>query len=278
MHMEIAVFFLILIFIATLAFYCGKRFADEPIKLDNQEKLKEHESLLRQIVDCEKQIENYNNLIEQHKIVVANCQEKEQREYDRLSLVQEENQKKIQAQLDYLESLRQTKIAAVEALRKERQLAEDPSQHCIPFTEDEIYDISFLNQVRRKMRNPELIGKVIWSGFIQKKFNSFASFILGTKTVCGVYKITDQITQEAYIGQSVDIASRWKTHIKYGIGANTASVSNQLYAAIKRDGIENFTFELLEECSSELLNEKEKYYIGLYQTDTYGLNSTKGGS
>lgn len=270
------------IIVGVFAFLLGKACADAPIHLENQEKQRHYDELLQQISECEVKIAMYQERADaQHRIAqdaIAKYKDMEKQEQEHLFAIQEENKVKIQEQLDYLESLRQTKIAATQALKKEQQIAEDPSLYLLPLTEDEVYDISYLNQIKKKMRNPEVIGKVIWSAFIQKKYNTFAANILGTQVIGGVYKITDQITQEAYIGQSVNIASRWKDHIKYGIGANSASVSNQLYAAIKRDGIENFTFELLEECSSDQLNEKEKYYISLYQTDTYGLNSTKGGS
>ena len=42
------------------------------------------------------------------------------------------------------------------------------------------------------------------------------------------------------------------------------------------DGIETFTFEVLEVCPSKELNEKETYYIDLYQAYNYGFNKTKG--
>ena len=42
------------------------------------------------------------------------------------------------------------------------------------------------------------------------------------------------------------------------------------------DGVVNFTFELLEKCDRKLLNEKEKFYIELYQSCDYGYNSTIG--
>ena len=45
-----------------------------------------------------------------------------------------------------------------------------------------------------------------------------------------------------------------------------------------KDGLTKFTFELLEECERNLLNEKEKFWINLYQSDKFGYNSTKGGS
>jgi hypothetical protein len=42
------------------------------------------------------------------------------------------------------------------------------------------------------------------------------------------------------------------------------------------DGLENFSFEVLEECSRTELNEKEKFYIELYQSDKFGYNSNSG--
>jgi hypothetical protein len=42
-------------------------------------------------------------------------------------------------------------------------------------------------------------------------------------------------------------------------------------------GIENFTFELIEECDKDKLSEREKYYIGFFQTDSFGYNRNIGG-
>lgn len=42
------------------------------------------------------------------------------------------------------------------------------------------------------------------------------------------------------------------------------------------DGLENFSFELIEECSPEELNQKEKYFISFYSSDTLGYNINKG--
>lgn len=41
-------------------------------------------------------------------------------------------------------------------------------------------------------------------------------------------------------------------------------------------GVWNFTFELLEICPREQLNEKEKFWIESYQSHLYGFNTTKG--
>lgn len=60
-----------------------------------------------------------------------------------------------------LAMLKQTHAAAIEALRKEKEIAEDPTQYKLPLTDDEIHDIEYLNGIKSKMRFPAVIGKVI---------------------------------------------------------------------------------------------------------------------
>jgi hypothetical protein len=45
---------------------------------------------------------------------------------------------------------------------------------------------------------------------------------------------------------------------------------------MREEGLSNFTFELLEECTPAELDEKEKFYISLYSSYDLGLNSTRG--
>ena len=69
--------------------------------------------------------------------------------------------------------------------------------------------------------------------------------VLGKNIVCGIYKITNLVTEQCYIGQSVNCSDRWKQHCKCGLGIE-ASSTNKLYNAMQKDGVWNFTFELLE--------------------------------
>ena len=116
---------------------------------------------------------------------------------------------------------------------------------------------------------------LIWQTYWQKPLKALAANILGNKTVVGIYKITNTKTKECYIGQSVDIAKRWADHAKCGLGIDTPQ-GNKLYKAMMEYGIYSFSWELLEECPKEQLDEKEKYYIDLYDAYNYGYNSTKG--
>lgn len=64
------------------------------------------------------------------------------------------------------------------------------------------------------------------------------------KNVCGIYKITNLITGEHYIGQSKNIDERWKAHCKCGLGIE-APATNVLYNSMQKDKVWNFTFEVL---------------------------------
>ena len=93
----------------------------------------------------------------------------------------------------------------------------------------------------------------------------------------GIYKIENLVNHKCYIGQSVNVADRWKTHAKYGLGIDTPA-NNRLYSDMLKYGIWNFSWELLEECSREELDAKEKFYIELYQSKNFGYNTMKGNS
>jgi len=74
-----------------------------------------------------------------------------------------------------------------------------------------------------------------------------------------------------YIGQAVNVAKRWKEHIRSAIGADKAA-NNKLYAAMRESGVENFTFELIEECPQEILNEREQFWQEYFQAKTFGYS------
>ena len=90
----------------------------------------------------------------------------------------------------------------------------------------------------------------------------------------GIYKITNQINGKVYIGQSINIEHRWKEHIQE---AKHGDKKYKIYLALRKYGIENFKFEILEECQREELNEKEIFYIEKYNSYYDGYNSNLGG-
>ena len=87
----------------------------------------------------------------------------------------------------------------------------------------------------------------------------------------GIYKITNKINNHSYIGQSRNIEKRWSNHIYH----DKSRDEYPLYRAFKKYGLENFNFEILEECSLNKLNEREQYYINFYKPEynqTIGVN------
>lgn len=87
----------------------------------------------------------------------------------------------------------------------------------------------------------------------------------------GIYKITNLINNKSYIGQSINIEGRFVSHKK-----NKRS-SLELQKDIISYGIENFSFDIIEECKLEELNEKETFWINYYDSYNFGYNKTKGG-
>lgn len=177
-------------------------------------------------------------------------------------------------QSQYAEIQSQLVQGAAAALR-EREKKEKINFYKLKLSDSDSIDIKELFELRKRFRNPSALSKLVWSEYFLKQTSELCNRVLGTNTKCGIYKITNLISNQAYIGQSVDIASRFKQHIKYGLGID-APASNKLYKSMIEDGVWNFSFELLEECPKDKLNERESFWIDLYQTNKVGLNSTKG--
>ena len=90
----------------------------------------------------------------------------------------------------------------------------------------------------------------------------------------GIYKIENKINGKVYIGQSQNIFKRWSVHGN----KNKANNCNMVIAkAITKYGVENFRFEILELCTKEELNIKEKHWVSVYNSYKNGYNSTTGG-
>ena len=96
--------------------------------------------------------------------------------------------------------------------------------------------------------------------------------------ITGIYKITNQINGHYYIGQSVDIKNRFRSHIHSGINLTDKDHNTPIHLAIYKYGKDNFSFEILEECNREDLDEKEIYWIDKLQATKNGnYNILKGG-
>ena len=101
--------------------------------------------------------------------------------------------------------------------------------------------------------------------------------IKGDNCITGIYKIENSINHKCYIGQAKDIHKRWNRHRTEPFNTKGPSYNYPLYRAIRKYGLNNFTFEILEECKVSELNEKEIFYIKKFDTFFNGYNQTFGG-
>lgn len=113
---------------------------------------------------------------------------------------------------------------------------------------------------------------------------SINNFLRRILVMTGIYLITNKVNGKKYIGQSVDIERRYKEHLRSGqpniySHKNERDIKTPIHLAMQKYGISNFSLTILEQCSKEELDEKEKFWINKYHSNDkkYGYNLTTGG-
>lgn len=91
-----------------------------------------------------------------------------------------------------------------------------------------------------------------------------------------IYAIKNTVNDKIYVGQTRKrLIDRFRVHKQ---AARDTSNRSKLYTAMRELGIDNFYIEEICRCKYNELNDKEKYYISVYDTIKNGYNSLKGGS
>lgn len=160
---------------------------------------------------------------------------------------------------------------AVEAAKREEEKKQKIHFYHINLSQQDKDEIARLRSVASCLRDAEALNKVIWKVYYENPTNDLIGRVVGNKIKTGIYKITNIENQMCYVGQSCDIASRWKQHIKRGIGAE-APTRNKLYPAMLAIGVENFTFEIIEECSRAELDSREQYWQQFFKAKEFGYS------
>lgn len=258
------------------------------LKKDEYNKLEYQIQIAEQTLDTQKNFfkdqeelskkafENYCQLLEK------NLDEKEE-EYDMYKDSMKTSYAALQSKLiqeteniqKELKKIKETRVAATEAIRREKEIEQKLSFYCLQVNDNDLKDISILDSIKVKLNNPRILSMLIWQSYFRKPMTILCTNLTGDKTKTGIYKITNIKTKECYIGQAINITERFKQHAKCGLGIDTPA-ANKLYKAMQEYGIWNFSWEILEECLKEELNEKEKYYIELYDSKNFGYNSING--
>lgn len=218
--------------------------------------------------ETEKIREEYQKEIEQYKSdyldLLAETADNFQKEI---------NQKiKEQNELDNEIKERENEIQAYVELNKrlyEEEHKNDYYRLCL--SDNDLTEIYELRKITPTLKNSEPLMKAIWKIYYEKPYTDLIGRVVGNGRHTGIYKITNIENKMCYVGQAVDIAERWKTHIKRGIGAE-APGNNKLYPAMLSFGVENFTFEILEECDRSKLSEREDYWQDICKAKEFGYS------
>lgn len=165
--------------------------------------------------------------------------------------------------------------AAIEAAKRAEEMKNQQDYYRIQLSDVDIHEIELLRQVAPYLRNTEPLNKVIWKCYYEKPTTDLIGRVVGLNAKTGIYKITEIESGKCYVGQAANIAERWKQHIKRGVGAETPT-RNKLYPAMIAAGPENFTFEVIEVCNRQLLDEREKYWTDYFKAQEFGFSIRKG--
>ena len=161
--------------------------------------------------------------------------------------------------------------SAIAANKRAYEIAEETNFYRLNLSESDLEEIEKLRSIMPYLRDPEALNKVIWKIYYEKPYTDLIGRVVGQGVKTGIYKITNTNNQMCYVGQAVNIADRWKQHIKRGIGAEQAT-KNKLYPAMMKEGVEVFTFEIVEQCDRAQLNDKEDYWQDYFKAKEFGYS------
>lgn len=160
---------------------------------------------------------------------------------------------------------------AVEAAQRKMEMENKQDYYRICLSNEDIAEIKRLREVLPYLRDKTPLNKVIYKVYYEKPLTDMIGRVVGSGVHTGIYKITNIENQMCYVGQAANIADRWKQHCKRGVGAEDWT-QNKLYPAMYSLGVENFTFEIVEECDRSKLNEREDYWQDYFHAKDFGYS------
>ena len=110
----------------------------------------------------------------------------------------------IQTEIDKLKA---SLSAGVEARLREQEKKDKINFYKLSISDMDLADVKILQNLKSSFHKPVVLSKLIWTQYFQKQMTELCDRVLGKKTVCGIYKITNLLTEQCYIGQSVSICA-----------------------------------------------------------------------
>ena len=170
-----------------------------------------------------------------------------------------------------LEQERKNVDVAVEAAKRRQEMENQQDFYRLVLTDEDVSEIKHLREVLPYLRDKTPLNKVIYKVYYEKPLTDMIGRVVGPGIHTGIYKITHIQSGKCYVGQAANIADRWKQHCKRGVGAEDWT-RNKLYPAMYSLGVENFSFEIIEECERSKLNEREDYWQEFFHAKDFGYS------
>lgn len=216
----------------------------------------------------EKERQKYLTAVAEYKQQLATAMEEGASAYVQEIAEYETNYKKI---AELFNQLKANTDAAVEAAKRAEAIKTEADFYKIQLSNLDLEEIHMLKNIAPYLRDQEPLNKVIWKMYYEKPTTDLIGRVVGLQIRTGIYKITNLDNGKCYIGQAVNIADRWKQHIKRGLGAEPPT-RNKLYPAMQAIGVERFSFEIVEECPRDQLDEKEDYWQDYFKAKEFGYS------
>lgn len=201
-----------------------------------------------------------------------------QKEEDKFNLYSEQLNKQFLIEKEKIENelniLRTQRDSINQIILKEKQREQQQEFYMININKSEQLDIQVLYDIMPKLKHREAISKLVWELYVRRPLQEMIKRVVNDKKG-GIYKITYIKTGESYIGKTTNFSERWKNHIRTVLGLDGAAHSS-LHTHMEKNGIWNYTFDIVEEVDKDKLSEREKFYIDFYDTVNYGLNQKRG--
>lgn len=202
--------------------------------------------------------------------------EKEQVEWIAEKYMERENiQEQITALNNELSDYEKKREVINKQILMERELKEKADFYRIVVSDYDIEDLKLISQIEQNFHNKEVLNRAVFDTYIKKPMSEMIKRVLEGRSPSGIYMITNTLTNEIYIGRAVSIDKRWQEHCKSCFNLGTIAHST-LHTRMAKEGIWNFTFQILEEVPKEKLSEREKYWINFYHSKDYGMNERQG--
>ena len=272
---------------------------NETFNIETEQKHKEFEQLTKtlnatresMLAQCEdyktSEMAKVDTEIMTHRVIKARELEdefkkkKEQKENnfkqfcDEIDSKKEEIGKEFEEIMELLEDFRKRREVVNSQILREKEAQENTDFYRICISDEDKNDLNLIKEIENRFNNKEVLHKAAYDCYIRRPAQEMIKRVIQGDKVSGIYCITYIPTGEIYIGRSTDIANRWVEHTKSAFSLGSIAHSS-LHTKMARDGIWNFTFQILEKVDKDKLNEREKYWINIYGS-TAMLNQKQGG-